>query len=517
MKLRYDLLFFLGLSCMMFVAPLWAEPTLRGRMFAIQKEESRSRDLEIVHVENDHSAFAVHVDVDRRDRVYREGETLVTTVKSSRDGYLYMIHISASGKETLLIPNKYQPDNTIRANRSVSFPDENSDFQFRVSSPFGRETIKAFVTTKPLHSIGKTRFTQSAVTGLDGTTSRSIAQELNKRSKDIVIEGKPTENDFATHEVKYMSQAKSLRTSRTKGENRYAVCIGIEKYEDSKIRALSVCASDAKAMAKLFQQHCGVEPDNCLMLTNEEATQKNLRRLFCEILPELVKPDDVVFCYWSGHGGRMAAVAGSSSTTGYSQYLVPHDGKLNSPAATMLLDDQFGHWLQKLDGCKIFFALDACHSGGMTIRAKNIFAIPDTKEDVKPQANSLVGRFRDTDARSKSVGEIPVKDNENFTDFTFGFTSLQRSKAIGQKGVAVLASSSYNQLSFEREEEDLSIMTYYLIKTIVEGPDTMTHKDLKTKIRAGVDDYIKRNRPNTKQTVVEQDDLMPGLVLKRPK
>lgn len=512
MKTRYTLLLLAGLLCLARTADLYAETTLKGRMLTAQNEVAGSRGLDILHVENDHAAFAIYVDVDRKDRVYRDGDTLVATVKSSQEGYLYMIHVSAGGKETLLIPNKYHVDNKIEANRSVSFPNERSHFKFRVSPPFGRETIKAFVTKKPLRSVDTAKFTQAAATSLDGVTSKSIAEELDKRSKDIQIER--ANNDFAAHEVVYTSRGKSGAAQRSETENRFAVCIGVEKYEDPKIRDLSVSTTDAKAMAILFHKHCGVKAENCLVLTNKEATLANLRRLFCEVLPELVKPNDIVFCAWSGHGGRLAAVAGSSSTTGFTQYLVPHDGKLSNPAETMLLDDQFGIWMKKLSGCKILCCLDACHSGGMTVRAKSISNETEPEDDSKPDANSLVGRFRKNDAKSKSIDDIPTKDEEDFIDFTFGFTSFARSKALGQDGMAILASSSYNQLSFEREEEDLSIMTHCLIKTIIDGPADMTHKDLKAKVRAGVDDYIKRNRPNTKQTVVEQDDLSPGLRLK---
>lgn len=470
------------------------------------QRRAASRDLSIVEVENQTPGFAVLVDVDRQDRLYTEDEMVTVKVKSSSDGYLYLLHQGPKGKNTLLIPNKFQKENFIKGGQTVFFPSEDSTFRFRVSGPsFGRETIKVFVTKKRLKSLGDAKFTISSVTPLDQETTRAVLGEFGARSRDITVEENPGDSDFATHEVVYTSRAKTQEPVSSNEEKRYAVCFGINKYKDQSIKNLKVCVKDAEAMRKLFVEKCGVGAKDCLVLTDEAVTLENLRRVFCEVLPELAPPNSTIFIYFSGHGGRIPALPNSTSTTGYTQFLIPHDADSNNPAKTTLLDDQFGIWAQKLNGRKLLFILDACQSGGMANRAKGI------------SDGGLVDAFLRNAPESKSAESDTVE--ESF-DFTFGFTGLARSKALGQSGLAVIASSAHDQVSFERQEGDLSVMTYAFIQTVLEGPGNMTHKDVKPRVGSLVNQYIRNNRhiqsayPNYRQTVVEQDDLTPGLILK---
>ena len=483
--------------------PSHAQGTLVDSLNAAKK--TGSRDITIEKVDNDRADFAVLVEVDREDATYREGDLIHARVKSSRDGFLYLVHISSTGKETLLIPNEYQLDNEIKANKAVDFPAKDANFLYRISGPnFGRETIKAIVTDRKLKSVDARKFTQAPVTVLEAKDSKSIVDELEK-SKDIVIEsrlGASGDTKFATHQVSYTTRSKNAATLPSAKPKRFAVCIGVEKFKDPRIRPLSVCVNDANAYAKLLTTYGGVDKDNCVVLTNEEVTLEIIKKIFCDILPEKAPPGSEILIFWSGHGGRMSATRAESSSTGYVEYLVPYDGRLSDPENTMLLEGPFGQWVQRLNGRKLFFVLDACHSGGMTARAKSM----NNADEEKP-AETLAEAI----GRAKSVADDP---EEEFIDFSFGFQSFARSKALGQNGLAVLASSSYNQLSWERDEGDLSVLTYFLIKTIIEGPRSITHKDLKPKVREAVDRYIGKTYPNTRQTIVEQDDLTPGLLLK---
>ncbi len=88
-----------------------------------------------------------------------------------------------------------------------------------------------------------------------------------------------------------------------------------------------------------------------------------------------------------------------------------------------------------------------------------------------------------------------------------------RTKDIGQKGAAILASSQAAQISFVRREEDLSAMTYFLVKLIEknDGPVTLAtaFKHLQKELPA----YVERRFPGTTQTPVLVDDITPPLYL----
>jgi hypothetical protein len=255
----------------------------------------------------------------------------------------------------------------------------------------------------------------------------------------------------------------------------------VSKYRAPNIRPLEAPARDAKAVGRLFVERGGVHERNCLVLTDEEVTREKVRDIFCNVLPYLTKPGDEIFIFWSGHGGRMSSTRSDRLTNPHINYLVPYDGRTDNPENTMLTEGPFGQWIQKLCGRKVYFIIDACYSGGMASRAKSL-------ED----------------------DEL----NEDDIAFPFLFTDFARAKSLGQTGLAVLASSTTDQISWERADGRLSVMTHFFIETIKNGPRNMTHKDIKLPVRNAVTQYVRQHYPRAIQMVVEQDDLTPGLRLK---
>ncbi len=480
MKPKNIILYVVGLSCVIYTVRLDAEESFKSRVESKARGIVSEKKPVMGYIENDYASFSVRVDVDRRDRCYEENDLLTVHVKTSREGYLYLIHVSEMGKETLLIPSEFQRDNRIVPNKTVLYPDPDADFQFRVTPPFGRERIKAIVTDRKLKSVDLGKFTKAPATALSDADSRAFSKELGG-SRDLLSEWKPSAGlpDFAAHEVVYTSYSRSGRSVVSSKDTRYAVCVGVGKYHDASIPQLEAASKDARAVAKLLTDQCGVRENNCIVLTDENVTRERIREVFCIDLPNTTKPGDIIFVYWSGHGGRYSATSGDRP---YTTYLVPFDGEKNNPESTMIQEGPFGQWVQRLDGRKFFFIIDSCYSGGMSKRAKSLGA--DTESD------------------------------ENALAFRFCFTNFAGSKALGQQGLAVLSSSTGEELSWEREDGKLSVMTHYLIEEVKNGSHNMTHKDIKKPLKEKVTQYNQKFRPQARQTVVEQDELSPGLVLK---
>ncbi len=99
---------------------------------------------------NEHPAFRVTVEVNSPDRKFRGGEAMCVKVVSERDGYLYLLYRSADGDLSCLFPNKHQRNNGIFAGKPVIIPSLDSGFNIRMGPPYGVETLKAIVLTKPL-------------------------------------------------------------------------------------------------------------------------------------------------------------------------------------------------------------------------------------------------------------------------------------------------------------------------------------------------------------------------------
>jgi len=241
---------------------------------------------------------------------------------------------------------------------------------------------------------------------------------------------------------------------------------------------------------EVMKKSCAL--DQTTVLVNEQATLKNIQDLFLNKLKNGTRPGDTVFVFWSGHGGRCADDNGDEPD-GYDEYLVPYDGRLDDSDAirgSMLLDDTFGRWMQELDGRRLVLLLDTCHSGGMAAEG----------------GKGLKG--------AKGVGAQPRRTKAAQFD-SFMQAGLRRlSKDVGQKEIALLCSSKGTQLSFERREGDLSVMTHFLVKQLGEGQGALTLARLHERLGADVTRYVEEQYPGSAQTPVLVDQTTPPLYVR---
>ncbi len=458
--------------------------------------QATARGIAVEGIQNSTPQFSVRVSVDRKDRTYRAGELVVVTVESSRAGYLYLLYCDAEENVYAVFPNQYQKSNRIEANQKIVVPAAGSNFRFRITNPFGSEILKAIVTDEPVKAAGLPDLTKSDATQLDADTLRAAfkgmtvegvetpsSQDETPSSQD---ETDADETD-ADETCVWAEHSIELRTLPANAEReihkprRFAVVIGISDYLSPGIRDLTVCHEDAKVMGALLMEKCGVAEEDCIMLLNEEATMENVRRVFCEALPKHTREGDVIFIFWSGHGGRCADEGGDEAD-GYDEYLPLYDSK-RFEMDTMLMDDTFGRWVQDLDGRKIVVILDACHSGGQTNKAKSL---------------------------SKAIGD---DESSDWMPFDFVGNELSRVKDIGQEDAAIVASSVSAEVSHERLEGDLSVLTYFLVEAINNATSPITLDKLVEKVKPKVDAYVKSRFPGAKQSVFYQTDLTEPLMV----
>ncbi len=90
--------------------------------------------------------------LDRAEGIYRPGESVALTVKSTEDAYIWVFDTGTSGRVHQLFPNEYATDNFVRAGHSLTLPSEQDEYQFVVSQPAGVEllTVIASPNDKPL-------------------------------------------------------------------------------------------------------------------------------------------------------------------------------------------------------------------------------------------------------------------------------------------------------------------------------------------------------------------------------
>jgi hypothetical protein len=87
------------------------------------------------------ASLAVSARVDRPDRSYQHGETLVLTVETTEDAYIWVFDTGTSGKVHQIFPNQYETSNFLAANARLDIPRADSNYQLAVSHPQGAELI----------------------------------------------------------------------------------------------------------------------------------------------------------------------------------------------------------------------------------------------------------------------------------------------------------------------------------------------------------------------------------------
>jgi hypothetical protein len=419
---------------------------------------------------NAEPSFMLRVDVDKPDRVYAVGETMTVRVRSEKDCYLYLLYYSAGDRVGALFPNRYQQNNFIRANQTVSVPGAGAGFQFTARPPCGQEVLQVIGTLEPVDVLQARNLTKGAVTPL----SEDIL-------KDMVVELKKTESeDWAEARIQITTVPGEADRPTGPGK-RYAVCVGISEYSHDRVPTLKVSHLDAQRMAAALKDQCGVA--DVTLLCNTQATREAVEKAIFRELPAKTRPGDTVFLFFSGHGGRTADTNGDE-TDGYDEYLVPHDGVLGQPE-TMILDDTFARWIRELDGRRVAIILDNCYSGGASKAAKGVGPMP---------------------ARS---GPLDFFDGE-----------LARTKDLGQQGTMVIAACEANQIAWEMPSADQgSVLTYNVLKSLAQptadgnGDGELSLGEVFRFVREPVAEYVRKTF-SAEQTPVLLDNANDGILLK---
>jgi hypothetical protein len=486
-------------SMVLAASPIWAQAIRDPRDIAMEQINATP-------------PFLVRVEVDHPDHVYRQGDAILISVRSERAGYLYLFYCDASQQVTCLFPNEVQDENCVPANETIVIPDQRARFKLRVGPPFGNEVLKAVVTTEPLESLDPNTLVKGGFTPLKpqklkavfvevdgGDNNQPVPQQTRLWSEHHVqvttlggtgeVPSQPNLGSIPRLEnlVAPMGQPS---TGPPHGQpnlpidgrpKRVGVFIGVSNYQDPEIRPLKTADRDAQALAAVMKEKGQL--DETAVLVNEKATLANIQAVLHHGLPAATRPGDLVIIYWSGHGGRTSNLDGTEPD-GYDEYLVPHDGRLEPADAirrTMLLDKTFGRWVQSLDGRKLIVIIDACHSGGQTQGA----------------IKALTGGSPDAP----------------FRKFFFA-TTLQRTKDIGQRETAVLASSRASQVSFERRGRDLSVMTHFLIEKLGGSADPVTLQQAADYLVEQVPAFVEQHYAGTTQTPVFVNQTTPPVFLR---
>jgi tetratricopeptide (TPR) repeat protein len=190
------------------------------------------------------------------------------------------------------------------------------------------------------------------------TVQKSIEVRVEGQTGQPIRQRLSVVPDPATRAV--TGDAPAVATTGFRGQ-RWAVVVGVSRYEDEGIRALQYADRDAKAFYDFLRSpragDGGFKQENIRLLLNEEATYQALRTALRTFLRNSTE-DDQVIVYFAGHG---APDPGRPED----MYLLAYDTRRNDISGTGFPMTDVKDAMQRVLARDILVITDACHSGAI--------------------------------------------------------------------------------------------------------------------------------------------------------
>jgi hypothetical protein len=514
-------------------------------LLAASASMARSQQTEETKPENvpqTEPAFFVHADVDRHDRVYREGEPLFITTICEQDAYLYVIYKQADGKSMLVYPNSKQKNNFVKARQIVQVPAGDDLFRWKVGAPYGKETIFVIAAKQPLEGLEDPQLREKRFNELTSEQSKNVAGAIKdaepaKWARDLV-------------EITTKSKTEPVVTPQAR---RYGVFFGVKNYTFRE-EALAATQEevDAGNRDKVWDPDMRCAENNVAVMSemlrtmgklddlktyfSKDATKANLKYAVTQWLPSVSKPGDTVFIYWTSHGGQIADDDGDEADQ-KDEWLLNADyidlgilkqllkkkqaGKLDAalskkvdelvPIAeragknadnalirhTGVSDDLFGHWLQSLAGRQVVVILDSCYSGGFYVKEKSI----------TPTGKDIAFDFLDGEAnRLKDLGQQETALMSACSSSQVCYINHANDRILETIRQQIEQQTKGAQ-SFDDQTPQMFVFTYYLSKALATMESPADLKQVHAVAVEGMRGYFPR--VNELQRKSKSEELVP--------
>lgn len=537
-------------------------------------------------INQDRPAFFVRAHMDRPSAVYQNHEEMSLSVVSERDAYVYVLYQQTDGRVFQVFPNSIHPNNRIAAQQEVILGGSEDRFRWIAAPPFGAESITVIASENPIHEMSRREQIAREFNPVSAGQLKGVAIEVNTpavgewvsthlpiRTCAVKTQATPSVDTRAPTPVRQSSDAaddpqnspqqqhaESVQDPPTRKPARFGLFIGVGKHrfadEEQRLRGTSSDLdgpeNGAREMREIMQRDG--QFDRCRTLVNSKATRASIEHAIDDIAGASI-PDDTIFIYYCGHTAQIPDDNGDEKD-GLDELITTHDstnlgvfmdlqkqlidGSIdpvkevqvidlltkiaragfisipapddlpwingawvlrevirtrNEPVAkaiqqlvcreTFISDDVMGHWLQKLDGRKVVLIMDTCHAGGHATIEKGF-------------------------------------KNHSTEAFDFLDSEACRLKDIGQRDLALMASSSVKQVSKAALLEDLNgrkreigVFTHLLVHAIqeIEGPLTVTEAHATVK---SVMELISDEHPESAQHTYLFNDLTSPVFIKPP-
>jgi len=254
---------------------------------------------------------------------------------------------------------------------------------------------------------------------------------------------------------------------------RWAVIIGVGRYEHRDIPQLRYAVPDALAIHDTLVGPGGFKKDNVLLLTDDaerKPTLKNVKWALGTFLSRLPKKSDTVLIFFAGHGTAEPDPSGVEKD-GLAKYLVPLDADPEDLYATALPMDELHTVFNRIEAERVVAFLDTCYSGaagGRTFASKRTRA-GQVDDAFLERLTRAKGRAIITAARPTEVSvELPDLGHGLFTYYLVqglrGAADLNRDGIVGLQELY-----EYLEREVTRHSRAVGANQHPVIKSELEG------------------------------------------------
>ena len=306
---------------------------------------------------NDHPPVTLGLEINQQQP--RINSTVALCFQASLPGYATLWNISTAGKVARIFPNQFSqvgPAAKIDASARYCAGTNNDPFRFRVDGPTGTEDVYLLWTTRPDLQPAGTDYpnADALVAGMQRVGQNNTNQwAAAKITYDIVPPAGPPPvvppvppgpRDDQTSEPSHGQD----------GSKYWILTMG------SNVKPLTKSNQDAAMFASEMMKNFNIPDDHVRYLPDFKKADFIAGMAW---LTRVAQPQDYVFIFYSGHGGRDKDPSGPD---GYIYYLLPYDVETApTDPKSYLLAQQLAFQINRLQTKNVVTVTDACFSGGV--------------------------------------------------------------------------------------------------------------------------------------------------------
>ena len=154
----------------------------------------------------------------------------------------------------------------------------------------------------------------------------------------------------------------ALQAEPSHAVQKWALLIGVNDYTAGPPQwDLRGCENDVLMTKELLTTKFGFPESNIKTLLSAEATAGNIKAAMEDWLIAQVRPEDIVYFHFSGHGSQTKDWDGDEDD-GKDELLCPTDMQLGN-TKTVITDDELRELFARIKSNNVTIIIDACHSG----------------------------------------------------------------------------------------------------------------------------------------------------------